>query len=306
MHRTSPRGFTLVELLVVIGIIALLISILLPSLNRARAAANSIDCQSRLRQMGQAMQIYTVTNKGVLPYSQIDHGALYTEPGIPGGHNEQWWKWMYTLTEALGTDPIDASGWVNRMSPLFIDKDTIDVKVWGWQSHYTANPRVFVPGADRDEAPFNLGDGAIIPPGQVPPKRIGQIDNASEVMAIWDGPQGANQGNNALEVAIGMDKWMYQWGHCFYRPVPRSAWINSDRPIQPGALDAQDNPTAEYARSLQKRHNRDESDIWTFHSHLRFRHLQNTSLNALFVDGHVEGRKVGEVMVRDVTVTFRR
>jgi prepilin-type processing-associated H-X9-DG protein len=99
---------------------------------------------------------------------------------------------------------------------------------------------------------------------------------------------------------------MYFWGHCFYKPVPASSWINSDRPIQPGALDAQDNPTADYARSLQKRHNRDESDIWTFHSHLRFRHMQNTSLNALFVDGHVEGRKVGEVMVRDITVTYRR
>jgi prepilin-type N-terminal cleavage/methylation domain-containing protein/prepilin-type processing-associated H-X9-DG protein len=66
-HTLRRKGFTLVELLVVIGIIALLISILLPSLNRARETANRVKCGSNMRQIGQAILLYANENKGNYP-----------------------------------------------------------------------------------------------------------------------------------------------------------------------------------------------------------------------------------------------
>src|SRR5688572_29269172 len=79
--RSQPkqrRGFTLVELLVVIGIIAVLISVLLRALTKAGRSAATVKCASNMRQLGLAVLQYTTNNKGVLMPSQILRTSLGT------------------------------------------------------------------------------------------------------------------------------------------------------------------------------------------------------------------------------------
>ena len=87
-HR-STRGFTLVELLVVIGIIAVLIGILLPSLARARRNARLVQCESNLHQIGLAAQLHAADHTSHVPLAGVvfpadaayyQQFACYTDP----------------------------------------------------------------------------------------------------------------------------------------------------------------------------------------------------------------------------------
>ena len=92
--RTCKTAFTLVELLVVIGIIAILVGILLPTLSRARENANRVTCMSNLRQVATAFFMYTGENKGWFPNVAVFGNTLgYGAATAPAGFDPEWIGW---------------------------------------------------------------------------------------------------------------------------------------------------------------------------------------------------------------------
>src|SRR5690554_3312370 len=79
------NAFSLVELLVVIGIIAILIALLLPALRKAKLAAQQVQCLSNLRQIGQATIMYANDHQGELPHRYGTWYAPHTLRDLAGG-----------------------------------------------------------------------------------------------------------------------------------------------------------------------------------------------------------------------------
>jgi prepilin-type N-terminal cleavage/methylation domain-containing protein/prepilin-type processing-associated H-X9-DG protein len=147
------RAFTLVELLVVIGIIAVLVGMLLPALSRARESGRSITCMSNLRQWGQYTLMYTNENRG---FYWTDYGATATG------------TWMEVLRPYYGAsyagaafrfcpDALDMSStqygsdtlaWGNppQGAPYFVPGDYGSYGINHWINNLPPNPQSFCQG----------------------------------------------------------------------------------------------------------------------------------------------------------------
>jgi prepilin-type N-terminal cleavage/methylation domain-containing protein/prepilin-type processing-associated H-X9-DG protein len=225
-----PRGFTLVELLVVIGIIALLIAILLPSLNKARGAARTVTCAANIRSILQGMQIYVAQNQGAFPGGPNTSGAFLLTPGAGFGDNNcpevsQIWDWQAPIARMQGleferggtlAERVDRFKRLNEF-PGYRCPDN-DVLAVGFGSPTAGTVRLnsyntaMIFHQTRNPSD-NAGDGRKIarsdynpPPGYTP--RIGSVRNAARKIYIAEGARYAKADGTGPDYDFSYDGTM--------------------------------------------------------------------------------------------------
>jgi prepilin-type N-terminal cleavage/methylation domain-containing protein/prepilin-type processing-associated H-X9-DG protein len=274
------RGFTLVELLVVIGIIAVLIGILLPTLARARQAASSAACLSNLRQIGQAMHMYVNSNKGVLPFGYWNGGGPTTPvPQLAGD-----WSTMLLnmMSGKYGTTYTQLTGQAARLKEAFKDKDTVEGNGF---IHYSAHPRLM--------PDVQMKDLSLPTQPYMKPYKLAKIKRSAEVVLVMDGTQirqvttDPNADPNlwqAFATAYKLDRYNIVGG-----TAPQS-FLLMDRPS--ARPDASIDPGPNTDASIMQMGNYDAPD-----GNIRWRHMRNTQANFLFADGHAEPRRLKKASI---------
>ncbi len=174
--RGGVGGFTLVELLVVIGIIAMLISILLPSLNKARQSAQAAACLSNLRQVGMAIVMYANENKGLLPPMIVSTSWTLDVEGTPAPCYVTW----------FGGFRLSDKKWLPNTSPL--------AKFWGGTANVAGCPtfndfhNLRMHYGPVDYAYNSIAGGHNTMPAIQPTRqtKLSQFRNTTEKALVWD------------------------------------------------------------------------------------------------------------------------
>ncbi len=266
------RGFTLLEMIVVITIIMILIALLLPAIHWAKELARNSECESNLRTLSQMSLIYANNYNGSLPY------GTYSNPAFPvSNYNSYFGDWANLEFYTLVGSPVSPSnnGVIGKNIPPQMASrwDSIfwcperQVPMSGfWGVNYAANPNVFLTPNINPTTGYAHNQSML----------LSAISNPSEVISMGD----TNQSWPGGYCASFLFSWLPSQLTWQYGSYTKDTVV----PPNPGNTDA----------------------IATIINHqgLRYRHGSTSpnsgSANAAFCDGHVQSMPVNSVHVLNV------
>lgn len=317
-------AFTLVELLVVIGIIAVLVGILLPALGRARQQAQLVQCQSNLRQIGQAIQIYVGDNNGILPYGYWNGGVPWSEFATPDFTKAADWTTLIqhdlngSIAAEYNSGTASQKQTLSRVRQVFAcpsapqgnDSDVLSI-IYQYDCHPRLMP--YLGAQDYVGAHYrNIGINSI----HLTPYKIANIKHSSDIAYIYDASlalmaSGAWRvgGDSGDPVAIAMcNGWVgYTWNfggltddYSLY-VTNSSTNASTSVPMITGYGAGTGTPNTDDGSSTNVLNG----------FNIRFRHMNNTVMNGLMVDGHVESytynakTQASSLLMKNIAVDWR-
>ncbi len=290
ISRVVTRGFTLIELLVVVAIIALLISILLPSLNRAKEQARQIVCATNLKTQYDGATFYAADNGDFLPRGLI-------------GINLPYWP---AETHCYATALLKYIGWngnkgIQKGDNLFVDVPDNPNLLWGRRR---VNPAWQNPHGNRWWRVL-LRVLATVPQFQCPSYPAVDIDEDDQWALLGDGSP-MDYVSSAMPIPYTMKNVLFDEQWLEWNPEGSSEGVPSDQADYVDASKLEDIPPGVSAGSLIYVTESNttlewRSDATRFHHFFLGQHLPFTAkprvgndqrhpggLNALFFDGHVK------------------
>jgi Tfp pilus assembly protein PilE len=289
LHRIRRRtgAFTLVELLVVIGIIAVLIGVLLPVLAGVSARGRDIKCQANIRSIMQALYGYAAENKGSYPYGFYFNRSLpNTWEEAPENVNGEYHSWAgqvgkYMNKAGNGMDDNFTIG--PRLRVTFPPALTCPEALQS-RPHVVSYVINFIVGVSPI---YEVRIGAAPPQAQFRPPKQNQL--LKDTAVVWDTgiPPGWDENSGYLVGADIDDERFWRGAHT---PQFRYYTVKDPFGIIPPGLFGQNKPVLLSVGSYVFQ-NREpgpiSSDRWPYQGQLRFRHNKSTACNVGVADGSV-------------------